>query len=230
MVIEQAFWWCGFPVLLVSALFLFLAAWAYRREAFGTCQILLALLGIFWCCSTLWVEALIYIWYPDFDHLAPPSMKADQRPGRYFPYCDVTARIKCSTMLMSPFNRLLTYSGLVSPDIFVDFANASFGIPFYLGHLLCVVLEGCSSPDPRPHFHHRYDEDQGCECCSFRTFMSITTLLVAIGTFGHACVQFYVLRTISFVHCLSYMVNFALIPSVLKPIKEEEEEQDKKWN
>mmetsp|Transcript_28839 Transcript_28839/g.50335 ORF Transcript_28839/g.50335 Transcript_28839/m.50335 type:complete len:231 (-) Transcript_28839:124-816(-) len=229
--VEPHFWYWGFPILLVTGLLFALSVQGYRKEFYGTSQIILALLGLYWCFSALWVEALLSIWYPAFDYLDPPNMKADKRPGRHIPYCDISPTIRCSTSLMSPYNRIMAWSGLIPAESFLDFANASLGVPFYAGHILCVLMDCCKDTRPRYRRYRYQDEDTCCDAAQFRFFMVIMTGITAVLTFFHACLQFLILKEVSFVHGFSYIVNFALIPSVLKPAKEEEEDnQPKKYN
>ena len=61
-----------------------------------------------------------------FDHHHPP---ADM--SAYTPFCDFAWWAKCSKVLMSPYGRVLQYSGLVSKEGPLDVPNPILGVGFY---------------------------------------------------------------------------------------------------
>merc|ERR1711959_199327 len=141
MAIEHHFYYWAFPILCVESLLLGLAGYAFYHQYYKTCQILLAVVGLYWAFASLWQETLIGIWYPDFDYLMPPNMKADNRPHRYLAFCDIASWAMCSPALMSPYNRLLSMIGVASEDGWLDFANGSLGVVMYVCHFFCPIFK-----------------------------------------------------------------------------------------
>lgn len=221
-----------FPLVCFNGLFLFLAGFSFYKGYHGTCRVLLSVVGLFWCTSALLVESLLHIWYPDFEHILPPDMANDPRPGRYIPFCDITDWFKCSTGLMSPHNHFLNSFGLGGPDGMLDFANASLGIPFFIGHIVVVICATIQAQEehrhPRYHYHSYYDDGQGCDCISFHSIMVILTGITSLLTSFHCYKQFFVLREVSVIFCCSYIVNLALLPVSLTTVKPPEEKDGKK--
>jgi len=229
--LEPQFYHWVLPILFVQGIILSIACKAFTKEWFGTAQILLAVLGLYWALSGLWVEALMSIWYPEFDYMSPMNISADARPGRYVPYCDVSARIKCSTVMTAPFNRLLMHTGIAHSMGFLDWANGTLSVLFYVGHIVSVLCECCKKKKKQPTYYRRYyDDDDGCcECLPFRSVMVILTgVCVFFNTFT-AYKGFIVMREISIPHCCSYLVNLCLIPSSLKNVKEADEDKPKRY-
>lgn len=228
---RQFFTWV-IPILFVHFLFFFLAAFCFRKRYFGTCQILLSVLGLYWCFSNLWVETLLGIWYPDFDYQSPPTFQ-DPRPGRQSPYCDIATWARCSVAIMSPYNRLLSHFGLADEEGWMDFANATIGVPFYAMHILCVLFEACRNMEKkRNRPYHRYswnDPEPGCcDCCEFRCVMLVLTCCGFILGMFQAWKFTMVLREFSIVHAGSWTVNLCLIVACLHPVEEDEDDKDKK--
>lgn len=219
------------PIVLFNVVMLGFAGLANIKSMPGTSRILIATLGLYWSLSALWVEALLGIWYPTFDYQIPPDIKSDPRPGRYVPYCDISPTIKCSTTLLSPYNRLLAHSGIASPGSFLDFANGSVGIPFYFCHILLVLCTFCTRCEKRQkkgYYYHRYDDEPACGCCSFHLSMFIFTVIKAILAVFHMYKEYVVLREFSFIHCGLYITTFALLPVAFKTVPEEIDEDKKK--
>lgn len=222
-----------FPLLCFNGFMLFLAGFAFWKGYHGTCRVLLSVVGLFWCVSALLVEALLHIWYPDFSHESPPDMATDPRPGRYVPFCDISASVRCSTGLMSPYNRFMNHFGLGGPDGLLDFANASLGIPFFIGHIIVVICATINAQEEQKHpryYHHSsyYDDGQGCDCISFHSMMVILTGITSMLTAFHCYTQFFILREVSVISCGSYIVNLALLPVSLTTVKPPEEKDGKK--
>lgn len=222
-----------FPLLCINGIILFFAAFAFWKGYHGTTRVLLSVSGLFWCICALLVEALLAIWYPDFNHEIPPDMMGDPRPGSYIPFCDISAVVRCSTALMSPYNRLLCHFGLSGPEALFDFANASLGIPFFVGHIIFVICATVQAQETRKHpryYHHSsyYDDGQGCDCITFHSAMMILTAITGLLTVFHAYTQFWVLREISIINCCSYTVNLLLIPVSFTTVKQPEEKDDTK--
>lgn len=111
-----------------------------------TCQVILGLVGLWWCLAALWVEVRIAQVYPDFDHEDPPDplMKA------YRPFCDFAPWANCSKVLMSPSGRFLRFFGIAlapKDDGFlatirhwIDVPNPTLGVLFFSCHLFYNVL------------------------------------------------------------------------------------------
>lgn len=88
----------------------------------------LALLGLYWCAVALWVEHYLEV---------DPS---------YQPFCDFAGWAKCSLVLMSPYGRILKYSGIASAGGYLDVPNPVLGIFFYLCHLFYPQLHAIPLP------------------------------------------------------------------------------------
>merc|ERR1712232_531582 len=83
--------------------------WTYAFTSdLRTCQVVLGLVGLWWCFAALWVEVKIEHTYPGFDYENPtdPEMKD------YKPFCDFAPWATCSKVLMSPPGRFLRYFGI----------------------------------------------------------------------------------------------------------------------
>lgn len=226
--IERQFYTWVLPILMVNGFILTLAAWASKKHYYGTCQILISIVGLFFCFTTLWVETLLVIWYPDFDYLSPPAF-TDPRPGRQKPYCDVTAWARCSVTTMSPYNRLLLHFGIAAEGGWMDWANATLGVMFFAMHILVVLLDACRLMEKKRNKpYHRYkwhtDPDDGCcDYCDFRCIMTTITFGACFFSVFQAWKFWYVLREFSVIHAASWIVNFAMMPAVLTPLEEDTE-------
>lgn len=135
---DSHFWRWIMPVLTVHSLLLYISYWFGPR----TRQVMFGIVGIHWCLTALWVEALMYIWYPGFDWENPPTLN----PKRYIPFCDFSPTFRCSTFMMSPFGRILRTAGLSSEGSWMDWANPSLGVVFYLCHIFYPVLQWMGFP------------------------------------------------------------------------------------
>jgi uncharacterized membrane protein len=123
------------------------ALWVYAFESDArTCQVLLGLVGLWWCLAALWVEVKIEHTYPGFDYANPsdPEMKA------YRPFCDFAPWANCSYVLMSPSGRFLRYFGIAKQGGgeswldtvrgWIDVPNPTLGVLFFTCHLFYNVL------------------------------------------------------------------------------------------
>lgn len=111
-----------------------------------TCQVVLGLLGLWWCLAALWVEIKIEHTYPGFDYENPP----DPEMKEYKPFCDFSPWAACSKVLMSPSGRFLRYFGIAKQGGgegwlntirgWIDVPNPSLGVLFFSCHLFYNVL------------------------------------------------------------------------------------------
>jgi vitamin-K-epoxide reductase (warfarin-sensitive) len=119
-----------------------------------SCQVVLSLLGLWWCWAALIVEISITKSYPGFEYENPadPEMKA------YKPFCDFAPWAKCSKVLMSPPGRFIKYFGIAKDrhGFFfdkwegagiiemvrgaIDVPNPTLGVLFFGFHLIFPVL------------------------------------------------------------------------------------------
>jgi len=133
------------PIVLVE---LVLFAYAELSDV-RTCQVVIGLLGLWWCLAALWVEVKIEHAYPHFQYDNPtdPEMKA------YKPFCDFAPWATCSKVLMSPPGRFLLYFGVAkdttneaSPSTidrvrgWINVPNPTLGVFFFGAHLFYPVL------------------------------------------------------------------------------------------
>lgn len=186
------------PLVVVEGL---LFAYATASD-FRTCQVVLALVGLWWCFAALWVEIKIEQVYPHFDYENPvdPEMK------KYKPFCDFAPWAKCSKVLMSPPGRFLRYfgiskkGGLDGPGVvdrvrgLIDLPNPALGVAFFTVHLL---YPGVAAVLPIPSLC-----DLFFYACCLVGVMSVWLgyqLFVVLGDFCIVCVSMYV-------------INFASIP------------------
>ena len=63
----------------------------------------------------------------------------------YTPFCDFAPWAKCSKVLMSPYGRVLRYSGIASEGGALDYPNPVLGAGFYLCHLFYPLLRAIRS-------------------------------------------------------------------------------------
>lgn len=116
-----------------------------------TCQVVLGLVGLWWCFAALWVEVKIEQTYPGFQYEHP----SDPKMREYKPFCDFAPWATCSKVLMSPPGRLLRFLGIAKPHhhgpgaeaassssllerlrCFIDVPNPTLGVLFFSCHLL----------------------------------------------------------------------------------------------
>jgi len=111
-----------------------------------SCQVMMGLLGLWWCLAALWIEVKIEHTYPGFDYEKPmdPEMKA------YRPFCDFAPWANCSIVLMSPSGRFLRFFGIAKQGGgegwldtvrgWIDVPNPTLGVMFFACHLFYNVL------------------------------------------------------------------------------------------
>jgi len=109
-----------------------------------SCQVILGLVGLWWCLAALWVEVKIAQVYPMFDYENTPVTEA------YKPFCDFAPWANCSKVLMSPSGRILRCLGIAlgpKDDGFlgairrvIDVPNPTLGVMFFGCHLFYNVL------------------------------------------------------------------------------------------
>lgn len=130
------------PLVVIEVSF-----WIYAFESDArTCQVILGLVGLWWCLAALWVEIMIEYVYPDFDYEHPyqPDMED------YRPFCDFAPWANCSKVLMSPSGRFLRYFGIAlegggdgwinTVRGWIDVPNPTLGVLFFTCHLFYNVL------------------------------------------------------------------------------------------
>lgn len=130
------------PLVVTEGLFL---TYAFESDV-RTCQVVLGLVGLWWCLAALWVEVKIEHAYPGYDHERPtdPEMKA------YRPFCDFAPWANCSKVLMSPSGRFLRFFGIAlqgggddwlsTVRGWIDVPNPTLGVLFFTFHLFYNVL------------------------------------------------------------------------------------------
>lgn len=181
-------------VVVETALFLF----AFSSDL-RTCQVVLGLVGLWWCFAALWVEVKIEHVYPGFDYENPP----DPKMRAYKPFCDFAPWAACSRVLMSPPGRFLRYFGVAKQGggsglmdrmrALIDVPNPVLGVLFFACHLLYPLLLALPIP-----------------CLPQLLFLACC--LVGGMTVWLAYVLFFVLRDFCIVCVSMYVMNFALIP------------------
>jgi vitamin-K-epoxide reductase (warfarin-sensitive) len=196
------------PIVLVEVVF-----WTYAFMSDPrTCQVVLGLVGLWWCLAALWVEVKIEHTYPGFDYHNPvdPEMKD------YKPFCDFAPWATCSKVLMSPPGRFLRYFGIAKQGGgegivntvrgWIDVPNPSLGVIFFACHLFYNVLVDIVTILPLPENLH-----------------NIAELVLPWAFFGACCGVglmtcwlaynlFFVLKDFCVVCVSMYVANFALIP------------------
>lgn len=183
------------PLVVLDSLFY---TYAFTSDL-RTCQVVLGLVGLWWCFAALWVEVKIEQVYPGFDYENPvdPQMKA------YKPFCDFAPWATCSKVLMSPPGRFLRYFGIAKQGGgkdpidkvrgLIDVPNPTLGVLFFGAHLFYPLLLLLPIPFlPQLFF---------LACCG-----------VGCMTVWLAYNLFFVLRDFCVVCVSMYVANFALIP------------------
>merc|ERR1719162_2642708 len=140
--LDSHFYKFTLPLVVFDAAFY---GYAFTSD-FRTCQVVLGLVGLWWCLAALWVEVKIEHTYPGFDYEKPvdPEMKA------YRPFCDFAPWANCSIVLMSPSGRFLRYCGIAKAGGgegwidtvrgWIDVPNPTLGVLFFTFHLFYNVL------------------------------------------------------------------------------------------
>jgi len=140
--LDSHFYLYALPLIVIESLFL---CYAFPLDA-RSCQVILGLVGLWWCCAALWVEVKIAQVYPGFEHDNPP----DPEMKAYRPFCDFAPWANCSQVLMSPSGRFLRQFGIaLAPTAdgkfatirrFIDVPNPTLGVMFFSCHLFYNVL------------------------------------------------------------------------------------------
>jgi len=166
-------------------------------------QVVLGLVGLWWCFAALWVEVKIAQIYPNFKYDNPPKMEP------YKPFCDFAPWANCSQVLMSPPGRFLRYFGVAKEggmdgkgiiDYFrgmIDVPNPTLGVAFFGCHLFYPLLLLL----PIPFLQSYIPELFFLACC----FVGCMTIWLAYNLF-------FVLKDFCVVCVSMYLANFALIP------------------
>lgn len=183
------------PLILIESV---IFAYAFT-SGLRTCQVVLGLLGLWWCFAALWVEVKIEQAYPGFDYDNPvdPEMKL------YRPFCDFAPWATCSKVLMSPPGRFLRYFGIAKQEGgdsiiqmlrgFIDVPNPTLGVLFFGCHLFYPLLALLPIPFLPELFF--------LACCG-----------VGLMTIWLAYNLAFVLKDFCVVCVSMYVANFALIP------------------
>merc|ERR1719436_1953181 len=202
--LDRNFYLKVLPLVVTESCFF---AYAFASDL-RTCQVVLGLLGLWWCFAALWVEIRIEQAYPGFQYDAPadPAMKA------YRPFCDFAPWATCSKVLMSPPGRFLRYFGIAKqlpagalkdPDLgavdkvrgMIDVPNPSLGVLFFAAHLFYPAL--LLLPIITPLLPWLFF----AACCG----VGLMTVWLAFNLF-------FVLKDFCVVCVSMYVANFALIP------------------
>jgi len=196
--LDGHFWKFVLPVVACESVL-----WKY---AFGadprTCQVVLSLLGLWWCFAALWVEVKIEMAYHKFDYKNPE----DPLMRKYRPFCDFAPWATCSVVLMSPPGRFLRYFGIAKEGGgqkglidtvrgLIDVPNPTLGVLYFMAHLFWPVILIL----PIPFLPQLF-----LLAC---TFVGGMTIWLAYNLF-------FVLKDFCVVCVSQYVVNFALIPTV----------------
>jgi len=173
------------PIMAAQAVYLLTSF----RQGTRARQVMLSLLGLYWCAVAMHVELTLADTYGhSFDHHHPP---ADM--SAYTPFCDFAWWAKCSKVLMSPYGRVLQYSGLVSKEGPLDVPNPILGVGFYCCHLFYPALRAIRFP-----------------CLPFLGFA--TTVFVCAFSCWLGYTLFFVLNDFCVVCVSTYVCNFACLP------------------
>jgi vitamin-K-epoxide reductase (warfarin-sensitive) len=196
------------PIVLIETIF-----WMYALAAdYRTCQVVLGLLGLWWCFAALWVEIKIEHTYPGFDYESP----SDPKMTAYKPFCDFAPWANCSKVLMSPPGRFLRYFGIAKQGGgegiinklrgWIDVPNPSLGVLFFGFHLFYNVLVDIVELLPLPAALHSF--------ASLALPWAFFVACCGVGgmTIWLAYNLFFVLKDFCVVCVSMYVANFALIP------------------
>lgn len=196
------------PVLVTEAIFYIYALCSDVR----TCQVILGLVGLWWCLAALWVEVKIEHTYPGFDYEKPtdPEMKA------YRPFCDFAPWANCSIVLMSPSGRFLRYFGIAKPGGgegwlntirgWIDVPNPTLGVLFFSCHLFYNVLVDIVYVFQPISFFFDF-ADIALPWCFFVACCGVACMAVWLGY-----KLFFVLQDICVVCISMYVVIYTLVP------------------
>jgi vitamin-K-epoxide reductase (warfarin-sensitive) len=181
--------------------------WKYAFASdLRTMQVILGLVGLWWCFAALWVEVKIaHVYGHDFNYEDPP----DPQMKAYKPFCDFAPWANCSKVLMSPPGRFLRYFGIAKQGGgkgtidqirgLIDVPNPTLGVAFFGCHLFypVLLLLGQYIPILGPLIPQLFF----LACC----FVGCMTIWLAYNLF-------FVLKDFCVVCVSMYVANFALIP------------------
>eukprot|EP00933_Yihiella_yeosuensis_P066788 TRINITY_DN71257_c0_g1_i1.p1 TRINITY_DN71257_c0_g1~~TRINITY_DN71257_c0_g1_i1.p1 ORF type:complete len:266 (+),score=25.51 TRINITY_DN71257_c0_g1_i1:29-799(+) len=189
MALDRNFFIWVLPMVLAETL---LFVYAFTSDL-RTCQVVLGLLGLYWCLAALWVEVKLEQVYPGFDYANPedPEMKS------YRPFCDFAPWANCSKVLMSPPGRFLRYFGIAKQGDgirgLIDVPNPTLGVLFFACHLFYPLLLLLPIPFIPQLFY------LACWFVGVMTVWLAYNLVFVLADFCVVCVSMYV-------------ANFGLIP------------------
>jgi len=202
--LDKNFYLKVLPLIVIESVFF---TYAFKSDV-RTCQVVLGLVGLWWCFAALWVEIKIEQVYPGFEYDNP----ADPEMKEYRPFCDFAPWATCSKVLMSPPGRFLRYFGIAKQlpkegtfglidqgRGLIDVPNPSLGVLFFACHLFYPAL--LLVP-----FLNTYLPWLFFAACG----------LVGCMTIWLAYNLFFVLKDFCVVCVSMYVANFALIPMMLK--------------
>jgi vitamin-K-epoxide reductase (warfarin-sensitive) len=184
------------PLIAAQALL-----WAYSFTVDPrTRQVVLGLVGLWWCFAALWVEVRLEHVYPHFDYKKHYDM------SEYTPFCDFSPWAKCSNVLMSPPGRMLRYFGVAKQGGgdslldklrgLIDVPNPTLGVMFFGCHLFYPALLMIPVVNDLPIAWLFF-----AACC----FVGVMTVWLAYNLF-------FVLRDFCVVCVSMYVANYLVIP------------------
>lgn len=180
-------------VLLIALLQLGIICYFGCHGSLRVRQVSIALVGIFWCAAALKVEYTMDELYPHFHYHHPP---ADM--SKYTPFCDFAGWAKCSKVLMSPYGRVMRYSGIAARGSMLDVPNPVLGFLFFSCHLAYPHMRGIPVLG-------RYVDPLALAAC----------VLVCIFSLWLAHKLFFVLHDFCIVCVSSYVANFLLLHTMV---------------
>lgn len=200
--LDKHFYLFVLPLALIESYFFSLAFTSDLR----TCQVVLGLVGLWWCFAALWVEVRIARVYPAMDFERPWSTY----PAAYKPFCDFAPWANCSKVLMSPPGRFLLYFGISKrPELgdgfmnqlrqVIEIPNPTLGVLFFSCHLFYPALLLI------PFINNLLPWLFFVACC----FVGLMTIWLAYNLI-------FVLKDFCIVCVSMYVANFALIPMMYR--------------
>mmetsp|Transcript_142669 Transcript_142669/g.248781 ORF Transcript_142669/g.248781 Transcript_142669/m.248781 type:complete len:287 (-) Transcript_142669:205-1065(-) len=199
------------PIVAIESYLFYLTFGMKPRE----CQVVLAVVGLWWCWAALLVEIQIEKAYPHFNYENP----VDPEMTKYKPFCDFAPWATCSKVLMSPPGRFLKFFGIAKErhgfffdkwsgdgmmEKFrgaIDIPNPTLGVIFFGFHLIFPVLMVL----PFPILNKIIAWVFFGACCG-----------VGAMTIWLAYNLFFVLKDFCVVCVSMYVANFFLIPMMFR--------------
>eukprot|EP00747_Dinoflagellata_sp_TGD_P180716 gnl/TRDRNA2_/TRDRNA2_33642_c0_seq1.p1 gnl/TRDRNA2_/TRDRNA2_33642_c0~~gnl/TRDRNA2_/TRDRNA2_33642_c0_seq1.p1 ORF type:complete len:303 (+),score=52.03 gnl/TRDRNA2_/TRDRNA2_33642_c0_seq1:61-909(+) len=218
--IDRNFYVWVLPMVLLETV---LFAYAFGADL-RTRQVIIGLLGFYWCFAALWVEIKIEQAYPHFDYENPsdPEMKA------YKPFCDFASWANCSKVLMSPPGRILRTFGIAKQHPegglidkirnLIDVPNPGLGVMFFACHFFYPGLLMIADLEIPFITAGLINMLAFAACC----FVGLMTIWLAYNLF-------IVLQDFCVVCVSMYVANFALIPLLYTMMKENVTAADLSW-